>query len=231
MSIETATIERIMRPNPARRRAKLRLLVKEAGNAAELSRLTGIREQQFSHWETGVRTISNFTASRLEAARGKPPGWMDFDDDPEASAGDPVTRKVPLIAWANAGRRGESMQFNDSDAASWVVHTDVTLDQRAFALKVRGDSMENSSGEPSFPEGCIIVVDPSVEAAPGDHVIVQLTTATEAVFKTLEFDGQLYFLKPLNSRYPISPMPADARVVGVVVEVQNHKAIVPRSRL
>jgi SOS-response transcriptional repressor LexA len=70
-----------------------------------------------------------------------------------------------------------------------------------------------------------------VKAAPGDHVIVQLPSAVEAVFKTLEFDGQHYFLKPLNSRYPISEMPSDARVVGVVVSVQNHQAITPRSRL
>ena len=42
----------------------------------------------------------------------------------------------------------------------------------------------------------------------------------EAVFKQLEFDGERYFLKPLNPRYPISPMADDAKIIGVVVLTQ-----------
>jgi SOS-response transcriptional repressor LexA len=41
-------------------------------------------------------------------------------------------------------------------------------------------------------------------------------TAEEAIFKQLEFDGEQYFLKPLNPRYPTMLMPADAKIAGVV---------------
>lgn len=233
MLIETRTL-RVMklRPNQERRRANLRILVKEAkpdGSAADLARLTGIAEQQLSHWETGFRNMNNRSASRLETSRGKPAGWMDQDNDPQAPAGDLVSRKVPLIAWDEARRHGEAMDFNANkkDSASFVVHDDELLDQGAFALRVRGDSMVSSDGKPSFPEGCIIIVEPIGPAGPrpGQHVIVQLSTAKEAVFKKLvEFDGQLW-LKPLNSQYPIAPLPADAHILGVVVSVQNHEAI------
>lgn len=216
----------------ARRVAKLQMLIDEVGgNASKLAELTPFAEQQISHWRTGVRGISDSTASRLEAARGKPPGWMDQDNDPQAPAGDHVPRKVPLIAWDQVRRQFESMEAaREQDGAESVVHDDPLLDQRAFALKVRGDSMVNSEGKPTFPEGCIIIVEPTDAPSPGEYVIVQLSTAKEAVFKKLvEFDGQLW-LTPLNSRYPNSPMPDDARFIGVVVSVQHHEAIprVPR---
>jgi SOS-response transcriptional repressor LexA len=221
-----------MRPNPTRRLSRLRQLVKEAGSAAELSRLTGIKEAQFSHWERGVRKMRDSTASRLEAARGKPPGWMDRDDEPEASAGDQVPRTVPLIALDEVRKHIESMDHSAAEH-SWVdtvVHPDPELDRRAFALRIKGDSMESSDGKYSFPEGCIVIVVPTETAEPGEHVIVQLSTAKEAVFKKLvEFDGQRW-LKPLNSVYPISPMPADARILGVVVSVQHHEEIPRLSR-
>lgn len=216
-----------MRPNPQRRQANLRLLIAEVGIPADFARETGIPAAQLSHWETGFRGISNSTASRLESLRGKPAGWMDQDNDPQAPAGDLVPRKVPLIAWDHVGRRIESMDHasEQQDAAEFVVHADPLLDQRAFALRVRGDSMSNSEGKPTFPEGCIIIVEPTNVAAPGEFVIVQLSTAKEAVFKKLvEFDGQRW-LNPLNPRYPGLPWPADAQILGVVVSVQHHEAI------
>lgn len=90
----------------------------------------------------------------------------------------------------------------------------------AYALKVRGDSMVNAAGGLSFPAESIIVVDPTVDPKPGYPVVVKLKDAAEAVFKIYEFDGQQYFLKPLNPRYPIAPMPVDARILGVVISVQ-----------
>jgi SOS-response transcriptional repressor LexA len=106
-----------------------------------------------------------------------------------------------------------------------VYAPDASIGDGVFALRVRGDSMVDNAGSPSFPDGCIIVVDPTVKAMPGDHVVVRLPAVEEAVFKKLElFDGQLH-LKPLNSRYPIAPMPLDARIVGVVVKISV--AVVP----
>lgn len=216
----------------ARRVANLEVLISEAKvNASKFAELTGFAEQQISHWRTGFRGISDPTASRLERSRGKPAGWMDQDNDPQAPAGDHVPRKVPLIAWDQVRRRFESMEAaREQDVAESVVHDDASLDQRAFALKVRGDSMVNAEGKPSFPEGCIIIVEPTETASPGEYVIVQLSTAKEAVFKKLvEFDGQQW-LTPLNSRYPNSQLPDDAQIIGVVVSVQHHEAIPRVSR-
>jgi hypothetical protein len=103
--------------------------------------------------------------------------------------------------------------------ASAMIEGEPDLSGNSFALRVRGDSMVDPGGK-SYPDGCLIVVDPTREAKSGDRIVVRLATAEEAVFKQYEFDGAQYLLKPLNPRYPIIPMPADAKIVGVVVMSQ-----------
>jgi SOS-response transcriptional repressor LexA len=80
--------------------------------------------------------------------------------------------------------------------------------------------VDPAGGPLSFPAESIIVVDPNILATPGDPVVVKLRDAQEVAFRMFEFDGSEYSLKPLNSRYPVAPMPADARVIGVVISVQ-----------
>jgi SOS-response transcriptional repressor LexA len=92
-----------------------------------------------------------------------------------------------------------------------------------FALRVRGDSMVNDHADYSFPDGCIITVDPTMEAMPGHYVIVRLKGASEAIFRALflqDGDGALG-LACLNTKYPSMPLPADAKIVGVVTQKQE----------
>lgn len=102
-------------------------------------------------------------------------------------------------------------------------HAPASAGKGSFALRIRCDSMvDPAGGTMSFSPGDIIIVDPNREAMPGYPVIVKLADAPEAVFKMLEvYDGKRY-LKPLNPIYPTAPMPADARIVGVVISRQVH---------
>ncbi|HEX3915525.1 MAG TPA: S24 family peptidase [Steroidobacteraceae bacterium] len=100
--------------------------------------------------------------------------------------------------------------------------------KNSFALRIRDDSMVNTGPGFSFPLDSIIIVDPSGDAHPGDHVIVKLSTAREPIFRMLDSDGQQRFLKPLNPRYPTTPVPADARIVGVVISVQTETWHAPK---
>jgi SOS-response transcriptional repressor LexA len=220
-------------------RTNFRRLVSEVGgDKKELARRTGIPLTRLYHVDSEdenappFRNIGKKMARRLETGMGKPLGWMDQDHSSalEETGNKPIPM-ARLISWAQVGRLDEEMDSHvsvDTDATV-VYNVDTsTVDESAFALRVRGDSMVDNAGSPSFPDGCIIVVDPSITAMPGDNVVVRLPAVEEAVFKTLElFDGKLQ-LKPLNSRYPIAPMPEGARIIGVVVQVTT--TIVPRAR-
>lgn len=144
---------------------------------------------------------------------------MDIDD-PEGyvEATHMPDRKVPVISWLRAGRLCESMSLDlvDEDTTTYINVDASEVGAAAFALRVRGDGMVDPGGGKSYPDGCLIVVDPGRPPKPGNRVIVKLATADEPVFKQLEFDGAQYFLKPLNPRYPIMAMPADAQIIGVV---------------
>lgn len=74
-----------------------------------------------------------------------------------------------------------------------------------------------------FPEGSIIVVDPGIEPRNGDYVVVRFDNTDEATFKRLVIDGPSRFLKALNPAYPAIPITEDARISGVVVEVNLRR--------
>ena len=70
--------------------------------------------------------------------------------------------------------------------------------------------------EPEFSAGTILIVEPDLEALPGNYVIAR-NGDQEATFKQLVRDGSDLYLKPLNPRYPLKPL-GDSIIVGVVRE-------------
>lgn len=118
---------------------------------------------------------------------------------------------VPLISWVQAGDWSEATDLMQPGVAEDWIETGVKVLAHTFALRVRGDSME-----PEFVDGTILVVEPELEANPGDYVIAKNGDG-EATFKQLIRDGGDFYLKPLNDRYPIKPL-GNARIIGVVRE-------------
>jgi SOS-response transcriptional repressor LexA len=77
--------------------------------------------------------------------------------------------------------------------------------------------MTNPSGVPSFPEGSVIIVDPSRTEAHGALVVVRFDNESEATFKRYEEDGGSKLLVPLNPSFPTIPIDRPATFCGVVV--------------
>ncbi len=121
--------------------------------------------------------------------------------------------KVPLISWVQAGHWQEIVDNYQPGDGEEMVPIATKVGPHAFALRVRGDSME-----PEFVEGDMIVVDPDRQAENKSFVIVRLDDAQEATFKQLIIDGSNRYLKPLNPRYPIMDINGkEANICGVVV--------------
>jgi len=211
------------------RQENLILIAKELGSMAEVSRKTGIAESQLGQWakahkdsKTGKpRKMTSESARAIEQALGKERAWMDQDHsqalDNNLSEDVRPPGKVPLISWVQAGDyKAVIDNLSPGDAEEWI-GTEAPVRKHTYALRVVGDSME-----PEFPEGSIIIVEPTLLADPGNYVIVR-NGEHEATFKQLIRDGADWLLKPVNPRYPIKPMPRDAQVVGVVRERQSVK--------
>lgn len=138
--------------------------------------------------------------------------------DSRMSMGFDVRDEVPLISEVEAGNYTVIDNFKPKGSFETVPVT-VPVKRHTFALRVHGDSMVASTGD-SFPEGSILVVEPELTAEPGDYVIV-LNSKNQTTFKQLVKDGADYYLKPLNTRYPIKPL-GSAEIIGVVREFSKR---------
>ncbi|MDO8388200.1 MAG: S24 family peptidase [Polaromonas sp.] len=130
------------------------------------------------------------------------------------SPGFDVRAEVPLISEVQAGNYTVIDNFQPRDGLEMVPVT-IPIKRHTFALRVQGDSMVGDRLD-SFPEGSLLIVEPEMDALPGDYVIA-LNSENQTTFKQLIRDGGELFLKPLNVRYPIRPL-GTAEIIGVVRE-------------
>lgn len=127
----------------------------------------------------------------------------------------PEVRELPLISWVQAGAWAEVVDPYEPGGYERLVPVTRRYSDRAYALRVEGDSMQAPDG-PSFPPGSIIIVEPGAAARNGSFVVARLEATAEATFKQLVIDGGRKYLKPLNPRYPMLPIDSDATICGVV---------------
>jgi SOS-response transcriptional repressor LexA len=126
--------------------------------------------------------------------------------------------EVPLVSEVVAGNYTVIDNFQPRNPFETVPVT-VPVKRHTYALRVNGDSMASETGD-SFPDGSVVVVEPEMEALPGDYVIA-LNASNQTTFKQLVKDGGELYLKPLNTRYPIRPL-GDATLIGVVREFSKR---------
>ena len=126
-----------------------------------------------------------------------------------------IPRLVPLLSLAQAAKSAEAVYPNYArDATDWIECPKKRHGSRTVALKVSGESME-----PDYHNGDFIYVDPDVAAVHGKDVVVRLVGRNEAALRRLVVESDLRYLKTLNPNWPdkFTHIPADARIVGVVV--------------
>lgn len=190
---------------------------------AELARRMGIKQPSLWAIENGeTQEVKYSTVLKLSQATGKPPEFFTGIADQNTSDAVNFLGRVPVISWVQAGKKNTVTDPFPPGAAEEWEETTVAVSNGTFALRVRGDSMVAPDGT-GFPEGAIIIVDPALEARNGDYVVVRFQDTDEATFKRLVVDGPMKLLKPLNPSYPTIQVSEDARLAGVVVEVNMRR--------
>ncbi|TAN48937.1 MAG: helix-turn-helix domain-containing protein [Methylococcaceae bacterium] len=183
---------------------------------ATLAKLSGVSQQLISRLESR-KVESTAEIFPLADALGVDARWLATGQGVMRAVNprsQPLTH-VPLLSWVAAGHWREMSDAADDETRLLPVAGKVG--RNAYALQVRGDSME-----PGFPNGSYIVVDPDLEPAPGSYVVVRLDDVHEATFKQLVVEGGMQYLKPLNTRYPIMEVRQSATFCGVVRRMEMH---------
>ncbi|MFT4271311.1 MAG: S24 family peptidase [Pantoea sp.] len=131
-------------------------------------------------------------------------------------------KEVPLISWVQAGTwTATDPGITRSEAIEWL-YTTALVSDRAFALRVRGDSMTNPNGSPSIPEGAIVIVEPEIDdvvTINGKIVVAHIDGGSEATLKKFVEDWPNRYLIPLNPNYKTIECDGNCRIVGLVKQV------------
>ena len=137
-------------------------------------------------------------------------------ESPEPAPSPARSFSYPEISEVQAGSPIEAidlLQPGEGDRHN----SDAWAGPHGFWLRVRGESMNRSSGV-SFPEGMLILVHPLVEPVSGQFVVAKVDS--DVTFKQYVVDAGVRLLKPLNPAYPVQVMDNRWQLVGTVVDAK-----------
>lgn len=186
----------------------------------ELARLSGVDRGNLSKIEAGSSGASLESLAKIAAALRVPLAYLVKEDTNVAEVSSD-TRRIRVLDWNRVGTWADLGSSVQGESMPEYVFFNITASAEAFALRVRGDSME-----PGFHQGDIIVVDPLRKPRPGSFVVA-VDGKGEATFKQyrdlgLGEEGQNIFeLRPLNQLYP--PRRSDREELRIIGTVISHR--------
>jgi len=190
---------------------------------AEVARKIGVSSPTITQWENNqtspkgdnllkLSQVLSCTPDYLMSGKGSP---NDIHENVEAAPRlkglVPVINEVQAGAWTDI-----KTGFDESDISEWIPTLQANS-RYAFALRVVGDSMANTSERRSLSEGMIVVVDPEKQARHRSIVVARLSDSDKATVKELVIDGDRSYLRPFNSQYQIIPITEGTVIIGTVV--------------
>ena len=203
--------------------------MKQAREAAgltqpQLAKKAGVSPGTIGNIESGTRKQPRELLA-IAAALRVTPTWLQSGTPPMRPSNieeAPSTRGlVPLISWVQAGAWCEVAEVRepapDYHDSSTYLPCPAPHGRSTFALRVKGDSMTAPYGR-SYPDGCIIYVDPERRSpVNGDRIVACLMDAGdhEVAFKIYKHEDGRQWLAPLNTQHP--PLFERFTVLGTVI--------------
>ena len=77
-----------------------------------------------------------------------------------------------------------------------------------------------SNGNPTFPEGSLILVKPDADIINGKYYVVEMLDTGEKTFKQYVEDAGYRYLRPLNDKYRTIEIDNNCRFLGRVVDTK-----------
>lgn len=187
-----------------------------------------LRKEYLGNWRDQDKSIEHQKNEDLHGT-----GLDDRDAPRQQTFSGPVSanvtpsdigqRRIPLISHIQAGVFREVIDNHPPGGGDAYLLTSLNLSGYAFALTIKGDSMN-----PEFREGDQVIIDPDVTALPGDFVVAK-NSEEEATFKKYRprgmIDGKDVFeLIPMNEDYPtLRSDQQPIKIIGVMMEHRRQR--------
>ncbi|MDI2594999.1 S24 family peptidase [Pseudomonas sp. 681] len=124
----------------------------------------------------------------------------------------------PLVEWDKAESWAESPDKLTSGDNKMFLASLENAGENGFWMEVRGDVM-TCNGNPSFPEGSRILVQPGAEVISGKYYVV-ITEGGEQTFRQYIEDAGSKYLRPLNPSYRTVEIFGNCRFIGRVIDTK-----------
>lgn len=165
-------------------------------------------------WLTGENLPEVKRLGEISQIIGKSVQWMLTGEDSNLEEFSDQVGVVPVISWVQAGAFCSNGDIPLPEEVDERIPSPVRVGGRAYAVRVKGDSMVSRDGGRSYPEGTVLIVDPDVDPEAGKRVVARI--GDETTFKELVRDAGQWFLKPLNPQYNMIPVTEEVVICGVV---------------
>ena len=169
------------------------------GSIGELSKLTGISRQGLSKLVKGNADNPGLdTLLTLSSVFGVTVSQLIGQLPLEAKVADYGVKNVPVLLWQQACRAKEVAALkNLGNWDDWIMTT-ISLSSAAYALRV-----ETKHFEPYFYFGTTLIIDPEVEPADNDYIIIQSSDCEKARIKKIINDGNLWLHSLIQEHPPV----------------------------
>lgn len=198
---------------------RLKRLRNDAGlTQRELGARLGVTYGSIHQWEAD-QTVprGRRTAEIAEALGVKESTLLGLNSEMPQSV--PATGMIPLLGWDQIRNLGNAVLADalaDQEPIDWIPGFG-DYSPQSFALTVDSDSMDSPYERFTYPQGTVVIVDPTIEPRIGQRIVAVHRGTGDYTFKELAADGAARFLKPLNPQYPTIPHTDEWRILGVVV--------------
>lgn len=207
---------------------RIRRLRKSLGlTQVKLAQMLGIKAPSVVQWESDKTNLSGENLLNAAKLFGVTPDYILYGGEIEQSAvpnmemAQPDTHRIPVISYVQAGVWTAPNEIRECDGNMAYITTDLELGDRAFAIVIRGNSME-----PEFTEGDLVLIDPDEPLHPGDFVVAK-NGEEEATFKKYRPRGysedgkEIFELAPLNDDY--ATMRSDRQPIQIIGTMVEHR--------
>lgn len=191
-------------------------------NESELARRTGIGQPVIHRIASGetdnpkvgtLSPIAKFFAlsiSQLIGDEPLPPNRIPGTFNPSAVG----WKQLPLLTWEHVLTWPH---LPDTAKPTQTVSTDQDIGKDAYALTLKDTTME-----PRFPEGTLLIIDPAQKVQNRDFAIVSVDGHKQPTFKQILIDGEAVYLKPLNPDFKTILLDKNYKFLGKVIQARMH---------
>lgn len=188
----------------------------------ELARIIGVHRATVLRMINGdikkvkeeyTKAIADYFSLTIDQIKGlKPIYWENIKGTLNFHFG----RRIPVFSWQlNEGKFIPEL----INKANLTTLTDANISEESFSLIVKDSTME-----PLFPKGIMIICDPNKEVTNDSYVVVKLYNHDQLIFRQILIDIDYQYLKALNKSLEntnMRIMEPDDKIIGVVVQSKN----------